>query len=125
MVGVLAPVFLILLRLVQGIFAGGEWGSGAVLTIESVQKQKRGVTSGFLQSGFSFGFLLAAIAFQVITVLYPGNAFEQFGWRLLFFTGLIPGLVALFVRFSMDATKCSICRRRHDPRTRKIHLQTV
>jgi MFS family permease len=58
--------------------------------------------SGFLQSGFSFGFLLAAIAFQVITILYPGPAFEEWGWRILFFTGMIPGLVALFVRFSMD-----------------------
>jgi MFS family permease len=102
MVGVLAPILLILVRLVQGIFAGGEWGSGAVLTIESVEKQKRGALSGFLQSGFSFGFLLAAIAFQVITILYPGQAFEELGWRILFFTGIIPGLVALFVRFSMD-----------------------
>jgi MFS family permease len=102
MVGVLAPILLILVRLVQGIFAGGEWGSGAVLTIESVEKQKRGALSGFLQSGFSFGFLLAAIAFQVITILYPGPAFEEWGWRILFFTGMIPGLVALFVRFSMD-----------------------
>jgi MFS family permease len=46
--------------------------------------------------------LLAAIAFQVITILYPGPAFEEWGWRILFFTGMIPGLVALFVRFSMD-----------------------
>ncbi|MFM8659248.1 MAG: MFS transporter [Candidatus Nitrosotenuis sp.] len=102
MVGILAPAFLISLRLIQGIFAGGEWGSGAVLTIESVQKQKRGLLSGFLQSGFSFGFLLAAIAFQIITILYQGQAFEEIGWRILFFTGMIPGLVALFVRFSMD-----------------------
>ena len=100
--GVIAPVLLILVRLVQGIFAGGEWGSGAVLTIESVQKQKRGLLSGFLQSGFSFGFLLAAIAFQIITILYQGQAFEEIGWRILFFTGIIPGIVALFVRFSMD-----------------------
>ncbi|MBM3904855.1 MAG: MHS family MFS transporter [Thaumarchaeota archaeon] len=102
MIGVIAPILLILVRLVQGIFAGGEWGSGAVLTIESVGKQKRGALSGFLQSGFSFGFLLAAIAFQIITILYPGPAFEEWGWRILFFTGIIPGLVALFVRFSMD-----------------------
>jgi MFS transporter, MHS family, proline/betaine transporter len=102
MAGIIAPILLILVRLVQGIFAGGEWGSGAVLTIESVEKQKRGALSGFLQSGFSFGFLLAAIAFQTITILYPGPAFEEWGWRILFFTGIIPGLVALFVRFSMD-----------------------
>jgi MHS family proline/betaine transporter-like MFS transporter len=102
MVGVLAPIFLIIVRLVQGIFAGGEWGSGAVLTIESVPKQKRGLLSGFLQSGFSFGFLLAAISYQIITLAFPGELFEEFGWRILFFTGIIPGFVALFVRLSMD-----------------------
>lgn len=102
MVGVMAPILLILVRLIQGIFAGGEWGSGAVLTIESMPKQKRGVMSGFLQSGFSFGFLLAAISFQIITILFPGQLFEEIGWRILFFTGIIPGFVALFVRLSMD-----------------------
>jgi MFS family permease len=101
-VGIMAPILLIMIRLIQGIFAGGEWGSGAVITIESVPKQKRGLLSGFLQSGFSFGFLLAAIAFQIITITFPGQAFEEIGWRILFFTGLVPGFVALFVRFSMD-----------------------
>ena len=101
-VGIFAPFFLILVRLIQGIFAGGEWGSGAVLTIESIPKQKRGIVSGFLQSGFSFGFLLAAISFQIITIAFPGNLFEEFGWRILFFTGIIPGFVALFVRLSMN-----------------------
>lgn len=101
-VGVFAPILLIMVRLIQGIFAGGEWGSGAVLTIESIPKQKRGLLSGFLQSGFSFGFLLAAISFQIITLAFPGDMFGEIGWRVLFFTGIIPGFVALFVRISMD-----------------------
>ena len=101
-VGVFAPILLIMVRLIQGIFAGGEWGSGAVLTIESIPKSKRGLLSGFLQSGFSFGFLLAAISFQIITIAFPGDMFEEIGWRILFFTGIIPGFVALFVRISMD-----------------------
>ncbi len=102
MVGVLAPALLVLTRLTQGIFAGGEWGSGAVITMESVPKQKRGFLSGFLQSGFSFGFLLASIVFQIMTILFVGEAFVEFGWRVLFFTGVIPGFIALFVRFRMD-----------------------
>lgn len=101
-VGLLAPVLLIAVRLIQGIFAGGEWGSGAVITMESSPKTKRGILSGFLQSGFSFGFFLAAVSFQIITGLFPGDAFQEWGWRVLFFTGLIPGFVALFVRLSMD-----------------------
>ena len=102
MVGIFAPALLILIRMIQGVFAGGEWGSGAVITMESVPKQKRGLLSGFLQSGFSFGFLLASIAFQIITIGFVGEAFSEWGWRVLFFTGIIPGLIALFVRFRMD-----------------------
>ena len=113
-VGVMAPILLIMVRLIQGIFAGGEWGSGAVLTIESIPKQKRGLLSGFLQSGFSFGFLLAAISFQIITVAFPGALFEEIGWRILFFTGIIPGFVALFVRLSMDESPLWIKKRRED-----------
>jgi MFS family permease len=100
--GVMAPLLLITVRLIQGIFAGGEWGSGAVITMESVPKQKRGVLSGFLQSGFSFGFFLAALAFQIVTLIFSGDSFNEWGWRVLFFTGLAPGFVALFVRFRMD-----------------------
>jgi len=110
-IGLMAPTLLILVRLIQGVFAGGEWGSGAVITMESVSKQKRGLFSGFLQSGFSFGFLLAAIAFQVIMFVFPGQAFEEIGWRVLFFTGIIPGFVALFVRLSMDESPLWIEKR--------------
>ena len=113
-VGILAPILLIMVRLIQGIFAGGEWGSGAVLTIESIPKQKRGLLSGFLQSGFSFGFLLAAISFQIITIIFPGHLFEEFGWRILFFTGIIPGFVALFVRLSMDESPLWIKKSKED-----------
>ncbi|EPA06446.1 transporter, major facilitator family protein [Candidatus Nitrosarchaeum limnium BG20] len=123
-VGVLAPIFLISVRLIQGIFAGGEWGSGAVLTIESIPKQKRGLLSGFLQSGFSFGFLLAAISFQIITILFPGNLFEEIGWRMLFFTGIIPGFVALFVRLSMDESPLWV-KKNKESKLEKTPLRSI
>lgn len=101
MVGIFAPILLVSLRFTQGFFAGGEWGSGAVITMESVVKKKRGMYSGFLQSGFSAGFLFAAIAFHFITNMFPGESFVEYGWRILFFTGLIPGFAAVVVRFKM------------------------
>ena len=99
-VGFLAPVFLISLRFIQGFFAGGEWGSGAVITMETSPKKQRGLLSGFLQSGFNFGFVLAAIVFNFAVNAFPDEEFVEIGWRVMFFTGIIPGLVALFVRFS-------------------------
>jgi MFS family permease len=54
-VGIFAPILLILLRFAQGLFAGGEWASGAVITMESAPKSMRGFLSGFVQSGYTFG----------------------------------------------------------------------
>jgi len=102
MVGFLAPVFFVMLRFLQGFFAGGEWGSGAVITMETAPKQKRGILSGFLQSGFNFGFVLAAIVFNFAINAFPDDQFADIGWRVMFFTGIIPGLVALFIRIKMD-----------------------
>jgi MFS transporter, MHS family, proline/betaine transporter len=102
MIGFLAPIFLIMLRFMQGFFAGGEWGSGAVITMETAPKEKRGILSGFLQSGFNFGFVLAAIVFNFAIAAFPDDEFAEIGWRVMFFTGIIPGLVALYVRFKMN-----------------------
>lgn len=101
-VGILAPILLIGLRFVQGFFAGGEWGSGAVLTMESATKEKRGIMSGFLQGGFSMGFILASIAFTIVNSLFSESQFSEFGWRILFMSGLIPGMFSLVIRLKMS-----------------------
>ena len=102
MAGILAPILLIVLRFIQGFFAGGEWGSGTVITMETVNKPNRGLLSGFLQSGYNLGFVIASIVYQLVLSQYPGNSFLEMGWRIMFFTGIIPGLVATFVRFKMS-----------------------
>ncbi len=105
-VGIVAPILLILLRFAQGLFAGGEWASGAILTMETTSKSMRGFLSGFVQSGYTFGFLIASIVFQIMLSAYPGNSFiSEGGWRIMFYTGIIPGLVALIVRFKMNESE--------------------
>ncbi|MBI3841962.1 MAG: MFS transporter [Thaumarchaeota archaeon] len=101
-VGVLAPVLLVILRFVQGFFAGGEWASGTVITMETSPKSSRGFLSGFLQSGFNLGFVIASITYQFVLISFPGDSFLEMGWRAMFFTGIIPGFVALFVRLKMN-----------------------
>ena len=104
-VGILALLFLITLRTLQGLFAGGEWGSGAVISMESVPKQSRGITSGFIQSGFPFGFLLASLTYWIVSSVYQGSAFTEIGWRIIFFTGVAPSLLALLLRFKMSESE--------------------
>ena len=82
-------VFFIL-RLLFGIGMGGEWGVGASLAMEHAPVKWRGVLSGILQSGYSNGYLLAAIAARVVL--------PNFGWRAMFWVGGIPALLALYIR---------------------------
>lgn len=85
-------MFLIL-RALFGIGMGGEWGVGASLTLESAPPRWRGVLSGILQSGYSSGYLLAALAARF--VLPHG------GWRWMFWIGAAPALLALYIRMKV------------------------
>ena len=85
-------VFLVL-RTVYGIGMGGEWGVGASLAMESAPGRWRGILSGILQSGYSVGYLLAAVAARLILPLSP-----EWGWRAMFWAGGAPALLALYIR---------------------------
>jgi SHS family lactate transporter-like MFS transporter len=78
------------LRTLYGIGMGGEWGVGASLTMETVPKRWRGFFSGVLQSGYSVGYMLAAVAARFIL--------PAFGWRAMFWAGGIPALLAIYIR---------------------------
>jgi SHS family lactate transporter-like MFS transporter len=79
----------LILRLLYGVGMGGAWGLGASLAMESVASERRGLLSGILQEGYALGNLLAAIAFWTV--------FPHWGWRPMFFIGVIPALLTLFI----------------------------
>jgi SHS family lactate transporter-like MFS transporter len=79
------------LRAIYGIGMGGEWGVGASLAMESAPKRWRGVLSGVVQSGYSIGYLLAAVAARFVL--------PHWGWRAMFWVGGIPALLAFYIRF--------------------------
>ncbi|WP_028230737.1 MFS transporter [Paraburkholderia mimosarum] len=80
----------IVLRALFGVAMGGEWGVGSALTMETIPPKARGIVSGLLQAGYPSGFLLASVVFGV---LYP-----YIGWRGMFFVGVLPALLVLYVR---------------------------
>jgi MFS transporter, SHS family, lactate transporter len=80
----------LVLRALFGIAMGGEWGVASSLTMESIPAQWRGFVSGLLQSGYSCGYLLAALLF--------GVGFDALGWRGLFIVAILPALLVLYIR---------------------------
>jgi SHS family lactate transporter-like MFS transporter len=89
-------VFLIL-RTIYGIGMGGEWGVGASLAMESVPTKWRGTISGIVQSGYSCGYLLAAVAAKVVLPIW--------GWRAMFWAGGLPALLAFYIRWKVTESE--------------------
>jgi SHS family lactate transporter-like MFS transporter len=81
---------LLVLRALFGIAMGGEWGVGSALTMETVPTHARGFVSGLLQAGYPSGYLLASVVF--------GLLYQYIGWRGMFFIGVLPALLVMYVR---------------------------
>jgi SHS family lactate transporter-like MFS transporter len=81
--------FFLIMRALYGVGMGGEWGIGASLAMESVPPRWRGILSGILQSGYSTGYILAAIVARFVL--------PTWGWRPMFWLGGLPALLAFYI----------------------------
>ncbi|QKR00131.1 MHS family MFS transporter [Metallosphaera tengchongensis] len=100
-IGIVAPVLISMLRVIQGIFIGGDVSSSFTLAMESVSR-RRGLFSGLMQSGTLLGFVLVDLLF---TSLAKSPSFFQYTWRYIYFTGVIPAVLALLIRAKMTESK--------------------
>lgn len=97
-IGLLAPIIFLVLRIAQGIFVGGVVASTHTIGTETVPEKWRGLMSGLTGgSAAGLGALFASFTFFVASSLFPGEAFSAWGWRVMFFTGLIGAILSLFV----------------------------
>lgn len=97
-VGIWAPAALIFLRIVQGISAGGEWGSAVLLAVEHAPTHKRGLYGAGPQVGVPIGLLMASGTLTIMNWIAPGDAFMQWGWRVPFLLSILLILVGLLIR---------------------------
>lgn len=89
-IGIAAPILLILLRILQGISAGGEWGGAVLMAVEHAPKEKRGRFGSYPQLGIPFGLLLASLVLVIMTKwISPGEAFAEWGWRVPFLLSVV------------------------------------
>ncbi|EFP64451.1 MAG: MFS transporter [Ralstonia sp.] len=102
-VGLFAPALFILLRLIQGVFVGGVVASTHTIGTESVPPSWRGAVSGLVGGGGAgIGALLASITYMTVTMLFPGDAFETWGWRCMFFAGIVSSVLGLVIFNSLE-----------------------
>ena len=101
--GLWAPVLLLLLRILQGISAGGEWGGAVLMAVEHAPENGRGRAGSYPQVGVPLGMLLASGTMALMTgVISPGEQFLEWGWRIPFLVSIVLIAVGYFVRRSVD-----------------------
>jgi metabolite-proton symporter len=97
-IGIAAPILLVVLRLLQGFSAGGEWGGAALMSVEHAPPGRRGFFGAFPQIGVPIGLLLANLAFFTVSSATTAEEFRAWGWRIPFLISIVLIGVGLYVR---------------------------
>ncbi|HLZ75411.1 MFS transporter [Phenylobacterium sp.] len=100
-VGLLAPLGLVLLRLVQGFAVGGEWGGAVLMVTEYGDARRRGFWAGWPQAGVPAGNLLAAAVLAIMSAIQSNADFLAWGWRVPFLLSGVLVLIGYWVRISL------------------------
>jgi len=100
-IGLLAPVLLVVLRILQGFAAGGEWGGGVLIVSENAPPKRRGFFSSFSQVGVAGGFVLSAGVFY-LAQLMPQEQFISWGWRIPFLLSVLVFAMGMYIRTNLS-----------------------
>ncbi|MDF2823142.1 MAG: major facilitator superfamily 1 [Mycobacterium sp.] len=103
-IGVLAPILLLLLRVVQGFALGGEWAGAVLLAVEHSSPRKRGFSGSIPQVGLALGLALGTGVFAFLQVAMPEDAFLTYGWRIAFLVSIVLVIFGVVVRLKADET---------------------
>lgn len=123
-IGLAAPILLTLLRLVQGLALGGEWGGGLLLAVEYAPKNRRGFYGAVPQIGALAGLALGGIVTIAARAVFPEDAFLSFGWRIPFLLSGVLLVAGLWIRARIDETP-SFRKVRAEGATQKLPIATV
>jgi metabolite-proton symporter len=100
-IGVWAPILLVLLRFLQGLGLGGEWGGAVLMTLESGDRSRRGLNASWPQVGVPIGLLLANGMLSLMGAVTSDEAFLAWGWRVPFLLSGVLVLVGLWIRLTI------------------------
>ncbi|HFQ5671128.1 TPA: MFS transporter [Enterobacter roggenkampii] len=103
MIGLWAPVLLILMRIIQGMGIGGEWGGALLLAYEYAPEKRKGFFGSIPQAGVTIGMLMATFIVSLMT-LFSEEDFLSWGWRIPFLLSSVLVLLGLWIRKDIDET---------------------
>ena len=101
-IGIMAPVLLVLLRILQGFSAGGEWGGAALMSVEHAPKGKRGFFGAYPQIGVPIGMMLATATLWILTTALTEEQFLSWGWRVPFLFSIVLIFVGYMIRRAVE-----------------------
>lgn len=123
-IGVWAPILLMMLRLLQGLALGGEWGGAVLVTYEHARKGEEGRLTSYPSAGMPLGLMLSTLCFLSMSAVISDAAFESWGWRVPFIVGVVLVVVGLFIRSRIPETKDMIELQKSDDQA-KVPLATL
>lgn len=123
-IGIAAPVLLILLRMVQGLALGGEWGGAVLIAAEHAPPGRRMLFGAFAQQGSPVGNILATLAFLGVSTL-PADDFASWGWRIPFLFSAVLLLVGLIIRIGVEESPEFLAAKEHGEISEAPALETV
>jgi MHS family proline/betaine transporter-like MFS transporter len=103
-IGVLAPILLVLMRVIQGFSVAGEWAGSAALLVEYAPARRRGLFGSFNQVSTALGFLLAAAVVSANNALFTTEQIQAGAWRIPFLLGAATAVAALWLRLGLNET---------------------
>ena len=118
-IGVAAPLLLTLMRMFQGLFAGGEFGGAVSLMTEFAPKGKRGIYGAWQSFTVSLGLLTGVALVALLVQTLPEAQMKDWGWRVPFLLALPMGLVALYLRLKLDETPNFVASKKAEPKVQK------
>ena len=103
-IGLLAPVILLLIRMLQGLALGGEYGGAAIYVAEHAPDEKRGYWTSFIQTTATIGLFLSLIVILATSLGLGAAAFNDWGWRIPFLLSSVLVAAALYIRWRLRET---------------------
>lgn len=101
-IGIAAPILLVLLRIAQGLFVGGEWSGAMTIVVENAPLHRRSIYAAIPQIGSPIGTILSSGGFFLLSLWLTKDSFDAWGWRIPFLIAIPMLLIALYIRSKLD-----------------------